>query len=84
MYFSRRQGGAYNGPELEKIVRVVRSLGVLGAGQSSWGPTVFALLPNPATADEFVAELRLRLGSADFDLCIASPNNEGARVEVDR
>ena len=84
MYFSRRQGGAYNGPELEKIVHVVRSLGVLGAGQSSWGPTVFALLPNPAAADEFVAQLRLRLGSADFDLCIAAPNNGGARVEVDR
>ena len=39
--FQAVQGGIYNGPQVTRIVERVRSLGVDGVGQSSWGPTVF-------------------------------------------
>ncbi|MGV3485582.1 MAG: beta-ribofuranosylaminobenzene 5'-phosphate synthase [Planctomycetaceae bacterium] len=40
--FSAQQGGCFNGPAVEALVERIKSLGIMGVGQSSWGPTVFA------------------------------------------
>jgi beta-ribofuranosylaminobenzene 5'-phosphate synthase len=42
------QGGTYSHPQITEIVRLLRKLGARGVGQSSWGPTVFAIV----TADQ--------------------------------
>jgi beta-ribofuranosylaminobenzene 5'-phosphate synthase len=42
--FRRAQGGLYAHPRIEEIVRSLRLLGIKGVGQSSWGPTVFAVV----------------------------------------
>ncbi|WZO99890.1 beta-RFAP synthase [Isosphaeraceae bacterium EP7] len=39
--FAPMQGGATLRPELEPIAQRLRSLGLSGVGQSSWGPTLF-------------------------------------------
>jgi beta-ribofuranosylaminobenzene 5'-phosphate synthase len=41
--FAQVQGGRYGSPAVAECVRRLRSAGVRGAGQSSWGPTVFAV-----------------------------------------
>jgi beta-RFAP synthase len=46
--FKAAQGGTYAHPRIESIVKSLRELGIRGVGQSSWGPTVFAL----AAADD--------------------------------
>jgi predicted sugar kinase len=42
--FAPAQGGRYAGPAVAALVARLRGLGVTGVGQSSWGPTVFAVV----------------------------------------
>jgi beta-RFAP synthase len=55
--FAAAQGGAYAGPEVEAVVAAVRRCGVKGVGQSSWGPSVFAVVGTAAEAAELVKAL---------------------------
>ena len=80
--FAAVQGGPYNGPQLSRIVDRIRALGVTGAGQSSWGPTLFALLPGEPQAREFVASLAVELGHEEVQLAVTGPNNRGAEIVV--
>lgn len=54
--FAAVQGGRYAGPAVTALVARLRALGVRGVGQSSWGPTVFAVVRG-AEADEVRREL---------------------------
>jgi beta-RFAP synthase len=56
--FAARQGGAFAGPRLTALVQSIRDLGVRGVGQSSWGPTLYVLLPSSDAAAEFLLRLR--------------------------
>ncbi len=78
--FKERQGGSYNGPLLTEIVDTIRSWGVQGVGQSSWGPTLFSLLPSQADADSLADRLAQRYARDEHDIWIAAPNNHGAKV----
>jgi beta-RFAP synthase len=81
--FGEIQGGPYNGPDLTRLVQEIRSLGIVGVGQSSWGPTVFALLETEAEAQELVRQLSERSVAQTAQLSIAAVDNQGARVQVD-
>lgn len=76
--FASVQGGAYNGPLLTAIVELVRSLGVEGVGQSSWGPTIFALCPTQRDAEILVHQLQQERLTSNAELTIARPCNHGA------
>jgi beta-RFAP synthase len=84
MCFAAVQGGPYNGPRLARIVDLIRELGVAGVGQSSWGPTLFALLPDERQAREFnarlAAALDAQLDEREVEFSVASPNNCGSRI----
>jgi beta-ribofuranosylaminobenzene 5'-phosphate synthase len=49
--FAAAQGGRYAGPAAAALVARLRGLGVKGVGQSSWGPTVFAVVPLDAAGE---------------------------------
>lgn len=78
--FAAIQGGAYNGPVLTRMVEIMRSCGAGGVGQSSWGPTLFALLPTQVAAEQFANRLRQSSEGLDFATLISVPNNHGATV----
>lgn len=78
--FAAAQGGPYNGPRLAALVGHLRSHGVCGVGQSSWGPTIFALAENDSTAQR-IAELG-RAQEPAAEIWIAPPAHGGARIEV--
>lgn len=82
MCFADLQGGPYNGPLLAEIVAEIRALGVPGVGQSSWGPTIFAVLPTEVAAFEIRDRLRLRFPTFIDDIWISAPNNAGATITV--
>jgi beta-RFAP synthase len=42
--FQHAQGGLYAHPQIEHLVRGIRGAHVKGVGQTSWGPTVFAVV----------------------------------------
>ena len=80
MCFAPAQGGPYRGPRLNALVEQIRALGVQGVGQSSWGPTLFALQPHQDAAERFVARMASQPGNDDLDFTIAAPDNRGARI----
>lgn len=59
--FAAAQGGVYASAEIARLIEDVRKCGVRGVGQSSWGPTVFAVVPDPDTALSLVLRFRSRV-----------------------
>ncbi len=80
--FAERQGGAFHGERLASLVERIRSCGVRGVGQSSWGPTLFALVPNDSAVAEFLERFGRHEDARSLELTVAIPQNEGARIEV--
>jgi beta-RFAP synthase len=78
--FSVHQGGPFASPRVAKLVEIVRSLGIRGVGQSSWGPTVFALVESQKAAETLVEHMRERIDPNEEELRIARPNNSGASI----
>ncbi|MFT5525699.1 MAG: beta-ribofuranosylaminobenzene 5'-phosphate synthase [Pirellulaceae bacterium] len=78
--FTSIQGGPYNGVQITKVVETVRQLGIEGVGQSSWGPTVFAVTRNQDAAGELSEKLRELLREFPVEIHISSPANHGAII----
>jgi beta-ribofuranosylaminobenzene 5'-phosphate synthase len=79
MCFADRQGGAFASRQIATLVHTIRQMGVTGVGQSSWGPSVFALLENGDAAQRFVERLRPQLVDETM-VIVSEPDNAGARV----
>ncbi|HKB05400.1 MAG TPA: hypothetical protein VKD90_24460 [Gemmataceae bacterium] len=64
--FTPVQGGRYGSPAVAECVARLRAAGVRGAGQSSWGPTVFALVYGTKADDvrSQLAEVPARIAGA--------------------
>ena len=54
--FAVAQGGPYTDPMIAALIEQLHAAGHRGAGQSSWGPTVFVLCERAAEAEKIVAE----------------------------
>jgi len=83
-YFAPVQGGVYADRSMETLVAQLRRRGIRGVGQTSWGPTLFALCPGAAEAESLAADLR---GAGDWNDCrirVVAPLNSGAAIEVGR
>jgi len=79
--FATVQGGPYASPLIAKAIDRLRSLGITGVGQSSWGPTVFAFVADDHAADALIDRLKSLTEFADSRVSVAAPDNHGARVE---
>lgn len=78
--FAAIQGGPFANAAVAELVEQVRSLGVAGVGQSSWGPTIFALGPNESAARDLAAVISRLPSAASADVQIASTRNHGATI----
>lgn len=80
--FAKWQYGTFANPQVAALVQFIRSVGTIGVGQSSWGPTVFALTRDEASA----VELRQRISAAfpgqELRFDVSAADNEGARIVV--
>jgi beta-ribofuranosylaminobenzene 5'-phosphate synthase len=79
--FASVQGGRFATPVLEKLVEFLLEKGAAGAGQSSWGPTVYGLVAGREHARQLERQVRAYLDSQGGGLvfCV-QPQNRGARV----
>jgi predicted sugar kinase len=80
--FAPVQGGPFARPEIAAHVESIRNHGVPGVGQTSWGPTVFAITVNEAAAGSLADWLRRQPTTSDSHIEIAQPNNHGAQVST--
>jgi beta-RFAP synthase len=78
--FAAVQGGPYASPQ---AARWVRRLGQLGApaGQSSWGPTLFAFAANERRAESLANEIRRDAVADGWRPRIVRPAQRGAVIE---
>lgn len=77
--FAPAQGGLFARPELEAIVSYLRSEGLSGVGQSSWGPTLYAFSNEPAERRTVLIErLRSRFSLDPGAAFWTTGNNAGA------
>lgn len=57
-HFAPVQGGRYSSPAVAQAIALCeREHGLTGLGQSSWGPTAFAFVPDQRSAEQLIATL---------------------------
>jgi predicted sugar kinase len=74
--FAAVQGGPYASDFAERLVNRIRRLGVEGVGQSSWGPTVFAVTQHHADAQSLIESLEAHYEQS-LHFIISKPDNSG-------
>jgi beta-RFAP synthase len=75
--FAAAQGGPYAGPQVAALIDWLRAEGIPGAGQSSWGPTVFAVAGGIDRAEWLARKARERFG---VEALVTRARNVGACV----
>ena len=67
LLFSQRQGGPFAAGLPTELIGWLRGQGIRGVGQSSWGPTVFALARDTADAARVAADAQRRFRRRQTD-----------------
>ena len=87
-YFAAAQGGHYKSSAVASVLNYLDNEGVMGKGQSSWGPTGFAIFNSEARASGMLNQLRQqfsvsqnnRFESLRFQIVHAK--NTGATIQL--
>lgn len=79
--FAAAQGGPYH-PQAAPLVAALLAHGAAGAGQSSWGPTVYGITGDDAAAHGLAARMERELDGAGSVEVVAF-DNHGARVHAE-
>jgi beta-RFAP synthase len=82
-YFAPAQGGRFASPAVAEALAWFESQGIAGVGQSSWGPTGFAIVGAESRAAELVQGARTRWGDAGpLQFMVCGGRNRGGDIEV--
>ena len=83
-HFAQAQGGRYASPEVAALLEWMERNGAAGVGQSSWGPTGFAVCESEAAATDLAARATaLGLPGETVELQICAARNRGADLWTD-
>ena len=82
-YFAPIQGGHYASQDVGNVLNWLQKNGAPCVGQSSWGPTCFAVLPNQQQAETLLHQARLVFNSKpNISFEIVRGKNSGATISV--
>ena len=79
-YFAPVQGGRYASKLVGSVLNYLQQSGVTCFGQSSWGPTGFAIFENSHAAENHMQQLKTRFTDQALSWKICKANNHGADV----
>ena len=79
-YFAPAQGGRYASKQVGAVLQYLQQMGVACFGQSSWGPTGFAVFENAAEAEKHLQLLKMTFTDNTLQWIICSARNHGAVV----
>jgi beta-ribofuranosylaminobenzene 5'-phosphate synthase len=80
-YFAPIQGGRYASKDVTAVLDWLQSNGAVCVGQSSWGPTGFAILETQQQAESLQAQAQLAFaGKPNISFKIVQGKNSGASV----
>ena len=81
-YFAPAQGARFLSPRVSEALAWLEAAGVSGVGQSSWGPTGFAIIGSAAEADRLLAGLQARWAAgSDLRFAVCRGRNRGGEIE---
>ena len=82
-YFSPVQGGMFASRNVADALAFLQQNGVACVGQSSWGPTGFAIVESESKANLHLAQLKRQFaGYIDLSFAIAQGYNQGVTIQV--
>ncbi|HEX7812738.1 MAG TPA: beta-ribofuranosylaminobenzene 5'-phosphate synthase family protein [Burkholderiales bacterium] len=82
-YFAPAQGGRFSSPRVGRMLAWMEGRGISGVGQSSWGPTGFAICGSAEEAAALALAATRDSGLAgDLELLICAGRNRGGLVEA--
>ena len=84
-YYSDFQSGSYHSRECAELVTQIRNFGVPAVGQSSWGPTLFAVAPELKVADDLARKLETGYSQnsreLSLEISVTRADNCGMKIE---
>ena len=82
-YFASAQGGGrYASADVGDVMTWLETQGVNCVGQSSWGPTGFAVVGSESEAERLLSDLNLRYPDGNLRFAACRARNEGAIVRA--
>jgi beta-RFAP synthase len=81
-YFAPVQGGRYASKQVTAVLGDLLAHGIHCAGQSSWGPTGFAVFANQQEAQMHLSRLQARFSDMSLRWKICTANNHGAQINI--
>jgi beta-RFAP synthase len=82
-YFAAAQGGRYASAVVEGVLGWLEDRGIVGVGQTSWGPTGFAMVDSEVRAHALLIEARERFSrEKQVEFALAQGRNRGSCVSV--
>jgi beta-RFAP synthase len=79
--FAAVQGGVYADAQMAEVIAYMRKEGIQGAGQSSWGPTVFAVVDGEERAVHLAGRVQRHFHLAENEVLITRACNHGVKIE---
>ncbi len=80
-YFAPAQGGRYASQRVAAVLQNIKQAGVACFGQSSWGPTGFAVFESLEKAESCLKQLKLTFTDIKLNWQICSAQNQGASIK---
>ncbi len=82
-YFALAQGGRFTSAAVASVLAWLEARGIAGVGQTSWGPTGFAVLESEVRAHALMVEARAAFADQpQLEFAVARGRNCGHRLEV--
>jgi beta-ribofuranosylaminobenzene 5'-phosphate synthase len=82
-YFSPAQGGKFASQSVAKVLDFLISQAVDAVGQSSWGPTGFAIFPTLEEGERMLARVEQQFVDMGLTFVLCSGLNTGAHVDIE-
>ena len=80
-HFAPAQGGRFTSPAVSEVLQWLEGQGIAGVGQSSWGPTGFAVLDSETQAHSLLRAAQARWGTnGALSFMITGGLNHGGEV----
>lgn len=83
-HFAPAQGGRYASPRVARALAWLGGHGAAGIGQSSWGPTGFALVESEVAAHGLARSARVELADEGLEFMVCAARNRGADIHGER
>ncbi len=84
-HFSPAQSGRFASPAVAQVLDWLQQQGIQGVGQSSWGPTGFAIIDSQVRAESVLQSVVDSFGdNANLRFMVCRARNHGSRIETFR